>query len=324
MKSLILTLLSLVLLSGSFADDIIRVSNPIMVLKSHSSLVTSTDISSDGTFAVAGSDRTLILWDLSSGERIRTLTGHSFDVLSVAFSPDDKTVLSGSADGTVRLWHTLTGFEIRRFGELSNTIVTSVAFSPDGQYILAASTILGGQPGSNRIDLWEAKTAKKMASFQGGGPVAFTSSGKFALSTNQNHDAILMRSLPTGEILRTFRGHAGQVTSISVSTDGKLALSGSTDRSAILWDMSSGAAIRTLRGHTDMVSAVALSPDCRYALTGGHDGIAMLWSLATGQAVCIYQGPAVEVSSVAFTPDGKYMLSGSFDGSLRLWQVPNP
>jgi len=82
----------------------------------HSSLVTSVAFSPDGKYALSGSDdKTLKLWEISSGREIRSFKGHSDDVESVAFSPDGKYALSGSGDSTLKLWEISSGREIRSF-----------------------------------------------------------------------------------------------------------------------------------------------------------------------------------------------------------------
>src|SRR5262249_45835640 len=73
----------------------------------------SVAFSPDGKTVVSGSiDRTVRLWDVATGQSLRTLQGHTDAVESVAFSPDGKTVVSGSRDGTLRLWAVLSGQDL--------------------------------------------------------------------------------------------------------------------------------------------------------------------------------------------------------------------
>ena len=78
------------------------------------------------------------LWSVKTGKEIKTLVGHSCMVLSVAFSPDGKTVVSGSRDNNIKLWSVETGQEIKTLVGHSN-YVTSVAFSPDGKTVVSGS-----------------------------------------------------------------------------------------------------------------------------------------------------------------------------------------
>jgi len=101
----------------------------------------------------ASDDNTARLWDVSTGEVLRTLLGHGRAVTSVAFSPDGRRVLTASQDSTARLWDAATGEVLRRF-EGHGSVVTSVAFSPDGRSVLLATDACaqrifldGAQPG---------------------------------------------------------------------------------------------------------------------------------------------------------------------------------
>jgi TIR domain/WD domain, G-beta repeat len=107
---------------------------------------------------------------------------------------------------------------------------------------------------------------------------------------------------------QNFAGHAGAITAVAFSPDGKRVLTGSSDKTARLWDAGTGAAVATLEGHTDSVRAVAFSPDGKRVLTGSSDKTARLWDAATGAAVATLEGHTDSVRAVAFSPDGKRVL----------------
>lgn len=115
-------------------------------------------------------------------------------------------------------------------------------------------------------------------------------------------------------------GHTEAIRTVACSPDGKLALSGSDDKTLRLWDIASGLCVRVFEGHTNSVRSVAFSHDGRLALSGSFDKTARLWDLA-GDGAClrIFKVPSARVWSVAFSPDGKYFFTGSSDNAVRIW-----
>ena len=80
--------------------------------------------------------------------------------------------------------------------------------------------------------------------------------GRSALSSNDR--TVKLWDLASGGVLRTFEGHAGRFNSVSMSADGKSALSGFDDTTVKLWDLVSGGVLRTFEGHTGRVMSVAM------------------------------------------------------------------
>jgi cytochrome c len=116
------------------------------------------------------------------------------------------------------------------------------------------------------------------------------------------------------------RGHGGPVRALAISPDGKLAVSGSFDTSAIRWSLDRDAAIEVLRFHEGAVNAVAYLPDGRVA-TAGEDGRIALWRASEPQPVSVLEGHTAPVVALAVSPDGKMLASASWDHSARLWPL---
>jgi WD40 repeat protein/serine/threonine protein kinase len=283
----------------------------------HTSDVSAVAFAPDGRTALSASqDNTLILWDVASGERIRTLTRHTGGVLGVAFAPDGKTALSASRDNTLILWDITNGEAIHTFtGHTS--LVNSVAFAPDGKTALSAS--YDGTP-----ILWDVASGDKIRTFTGYtslvNSIAFAPDGKTALSASYDGTPILW-DVASGDKIRTFTGYTSLVNSIAFAPDGKTALSASYDSTLILWDVATGKAIRIFAGHTNWVVGVSFSPDGKTALSASQDNTLILWDVASGKAIRTFVGHTSDVNKVAFAPDGKTALSGSLDSTLILWDV---
>lgn len=123
--------------------------------------------------------------------------------------------------------------------------------------------------------------------------------------------------LGTPTVAQELRGHGGPVRALAVSADGAMALSGSFDATAILWDLDLSRAVSVLRGHDGAVNATAILADGRLA-TGGEDGRLLLWRPGQGTpdtSLTVHEAP---VSALAVSPDGTALASASWDGTARL------
>ena len=258
------------------------------------------------------------LWDALTGTHKRTLEGHTSSVYSVAFSPDSRTLASGSSDHTVRLWDALTGAHKRTL-EGHTARVSSVAFSPDGRTLASGSW-------DNTVRIWDALTGAHKRTLEGHtdsvSSVAFSPDGRTLASAGGWEDnTVRLWDALTGTHKRTLEGHTSSVYSVAFSPDSRTLASGSSDHTVRLWDALTGAHKRTLAGHTDGVNSVAFSPDGRTLASGSTDDTVRLWDAVTGAHERTLKGHTGYVRSVAFSPDGRTLASGSYDDTVRLWDA---
>jgi WD40 repeat protein len=123
-----------------------------------------------------------------------------------------------------------------------------------------------------------------------------------------------------GAKITTLAGHTSSVYAVAYSPDGSRIVTGSVDKTAIIWN-ASGAKITTLSGHSDYVTSVAYSPDGSRIVTGSWDGTAIIWNASTGAKITTLSGHSNWVTSVAYSPDGSHIVTGSWDGTAIIWNA---
>jgi cytochrome c len=116
------------------------------------------------------------------------------------------------------------------------------------------------------------------------------------------------------------RGHGGPVRALAISPDGKTAVSGSFDTSAIRWSLQYNTALQVLRFHDGAVNAVALLPDGRIA-TAGADARIAIWHPGEQQPQIVLQGHAAPIVGLAVSPDGAALASAAWDRTARVWPL---
>ncbi|MCH6554363.1 MAG: hypothetical protein IH793_09435, partial [Acidobacteria bacterium] len=150
---------------------------------------------------------TIKLWNLDRGKVQRNLKGHTGKVSSVVFSPDGKTLASGSHDNTIKLWNVETGQVLRTLQGHSDW-VNCVAFTPDGKTLASASD-------DETIRLWDIETGKAQRAHAGGGCcVAFSPDGSLLASGSSDGRVRLWRT-DDGSLLHNLEGHSDDVRSVT-------------------------------------------------------------------------------------------------------------
>mgnify|MGYP000541796303 FL=1 len=248
---------------------LVRTLNPVHSKKSVNTLAVSPDSS---ILASGGSDNNLILWDLKTGRRVRTIPAHKAAVNSIAFSNDGQTIASGSDDKTVRLWNVTTGSRLLTLIGHAGAI-NAIALSRDGQTLAS-----GGE--DKTVRLWNLGTGEVRRIITGhAGPVnavAFSPNGQ-VVATASSDNTIRLSNVQDGKRTRTFKGHSSWVRTIAFSPDSRTLISGGGD--IIVWDLKTGKERSTLSGHSQFVNSVAVSRDSKTLVSGSPDRTIKIWRM---------------------------------------------
>ncbi|MFD8376163.1 trypsin-like peptidase domain-containing protein [Streptomyces sp. NPDC059688] len=267
------------------------------------------------TLASGSSDGTVRVWDTATGKTRTRLTGLYGEVNAVAFSPDGRTIATGSSY-SAWLWDAAGGKARTPLTGHTDTVFSAV-FSPDGRTVATASA-----DGTAR--LWDATTGKPGSKLTGHTDTVFSAvfspDGRTVATASADGTARLWDAT-TGKPGPKLTGHTAQVLSVAFSPDGRTIATGGGDGTMRLWDAVSGKPGPEVDVLTGTVLSVAFSPDGRTIAIAGTNRVTRLWDVATRAMSKSLIGHTDAVNAVAFSPDGRTLATGSDDTTARLWKV---
>lgn len=303
-------------------------------LKGHSDWVTSIACPLDNSDMILSSsrDKSVIVWTLTREETNygfarRRLTGHGGFVQDVVISSDGQFALSGSWDGTLRLWDLNSGTTTRRFVGHAKDVL-SVAFSVDNRQIVSGSR-------DRSIKLWNTLGECKYTIQDQEAHTGWVSCVRFSpvnthpIIVSGGWDKVVkVWNLTNCKLRNNLLGHTGYINTVTVSPDGSLCASGGKDGVAMLWDLAEGKRLYSLDAG-DIIHSLCFSPN-RYWLCAATQTCIKIWDLESKSLVVALQPEFALKTKKAQVPyctclnwsaDGNTLYSGYTDGHIRVWGV---
>lgn len=278
-------------------------------LEGHTEGVTTLAVLPDGRLASGSDDRTIRLWDVTSGVETGRLEGHTSTVNFLAVLPDGR--LASATAGAIKLWDLKSGTETAG--------LVGHAGGVDALAILPAGLASGGVDAA--IRLWDAHSGNEVARLEGHtGTIYSLAALPGSRLASAGSGTIRLWDTKSGTETARLVGHEDRgVYALAALPDDRLA-SAAGDNTIKIWDLSSGAEIVRLEGHTNWVMALSVLPDGRLA-TGSFDNTIRLWDLNSGAETGRLEGHTGGVKALTILPDGR-LASASRDRTIRLW-LPN-
>ena len=290
----------------------------MLILEGHQGPVRCVAYSRDGRWLVSGDEEGKVrLWNLAHGGG-RVVAAVETSVEAVTFTPDDNSVVIGTADGIICVKGVVAEAKDAYQFSPNNEAIRSLSYSPNGSHLAVFSW-------DHRIMVWSAAGALK-----GAGCTWQTIDEDFTACAFHPVEPYLfvggttsIQQLPlSGDSGRMERAHGcAPIVALALSPNGRLMAIGHTHGTVQLLEAGSYACRATLDGHTWTVYSLAFTPDGRTLLSGSADGTVRLWDVATARQRHCYRWHKRWVTCAALAPDGMTAAAGSDDATIVVWDL---
>lgn len=291
----------------------------LQTFSDHTSSINALQLLSDKQrFISASADKTLRLWEVSTGETLQIYAGHTVFVNAIALSPDEKTLYSGGADGAIYRWNLVTG---EKEGEFlgHQGAVNTLARTPDGQILVSGSS-------DGVIKLWDTRSGEILGTLPGHSgainALVITDDSQRIVSGGTDR-TIRLWDIKTRTETQVLEGHESYINAIAISPDGRNLFSASADQTIKRWDLDTGEDVETLTGHSSYINALTLSRDGQTVSSGGADGTVHVWDVTTGELRAVHDGFNMPVDQLIVVSESQFVTASKENPTIKAW-LANP
>ncbi len=296
-----------------------------VIQKGHDQRVLAVAVSPDSNFVATGSrDRTVKLWELSTGREVRNFLGHDGSVNGIAFSTDGKYMLTSCSDMTAKIWEVATGKNIFTT-EPTTKLLTEVAISPDMKYFVVA-----GYNDEASVYSWDTKkiiTKLKVNADQGGGygiHLTFSPDSKWLAVGEDNYTATIYNTI-NWEQHSTFKKEEGWcggcATWATFSSDSKTVLMASNKGPVKKYDLTTNKLITQYTEKIEELAGLQFSKDEKQIIAITKDEI-IVWDNRTGEEIEeIKTDLNTEINDACLSVTGSEILMACDNNVTQVWDI---
>jgi len=253
----------------------------------------------------------------------KILRGHLAKIYSLAWSHDNRQVVSASQDGKLIVWNALTTYKIHAIPLRSHWVMTC-AYSPTGNFVACGGldNMCSVYNLRNANNNQQIKVQRELSAHTG-----YLSCSRFLadrhILTSSGDMSCILWDVDHGQAVQKFTEHTGDVMSVSVSPDQNTFVSGACDAHAKIWDVRSGKCVQTFVGHESDINSVQYFPNGLSFATGSDDASCRLYDIRADRELMMYTADNIRegVTSISFSHSGRMLFAAYDDKKVIAWDT---